>query len=477
MHLPHSNIFMSQPSEIFRLQQAKAIEWRKEPVSERKKRLRKIHKWILGHRIQICEAVHADFKKPFEEVQANDIFPVTSEINHILAHLDDWTKPKKVDTPLTLLGTWSEVRYEPRGVCLVIAPWNFPFNLAIGPLVSALSAGNTVVLKPSEITPSTSALITQMIDELFRPEEVSVFEGGAEISTELLSLPFDHIFFTGSPAVGKIVMKAAAQHLSSVTLELGGKSPVIIHEDADAFHAAQQIAFSKFLNNGQTCIAPDYVVVHEKVQSDFLKHLKKETLRMFGNRTSVTPESVQYGRIANHKNFMRLRSVLEQATADGWTPLLEGALDYNSRFFHPTILTGNKFTGSIMEEEIFGPILPVIPYQNLDQVISEINRRPKPLALYVFSNSKKISDAIAQQTSAGGICFNGCLVQFIHPNLPFGGVNNSGIGKSHGHHGFIAFSNEKAVVRRRVGFASTSLFHPPYPKWFNTIIGPLLKWF
>lgn len=468
---------MSQPSEIFSLQKTKAIEWRTEPIRERKKRLKKVHSWILENRMRICEAVHADFKKPFEEVQANDIFPVTSEINHILAHLDDWVKPKKVDTPLTLLGTWSEVRYEPRGVCLVIAPWNFPFNLAIGPLVTALSAGNTVILKPSEITPSTSALISAMIKELFKPEEVFVFEGGPEISTELLSLPFDHIFFTGSPAVGKIVMKAAAQHLSSITLELGGKSPVIVHEDADVFHSAQQIAFSKFLNNGQTCIAPDYILVHEKVKADFLKFLKKETLRMFGDRNTVSPESPQYGRIANQKNFSRLLSVVERATADGWTPVLEGPYDHDSRFFHPTILTGDSFTGSIMEDEIFGPILPVISYQELDKVVAEINRRPKPLALYVFSNNKKVCDSVTRQTSAGGVCFNGCLIQFIHPNLPFGGVNNSGIGKSHGHHGFIAFSNEKAVVRRKVGFASTSLFQPPYPKWFNSIIGPLLRWF
>jgi len=468
---------MSQPSEIFGLHKAKAIEWRTEPIHERKKRLKKIHSWILENRMRICEAVHADFKKPFEEVQANDIFPVTSEINHILSHLDDWVKPKKVDTPLTLLGTWSEVRYEARGVCLVIAPWNFPFNLAIGPLVTALSAGNTVILKPSEITPSTSALISSMIKVLFKPEEVFVFEGGPEVSTELLALPFDHIFFTGSPAVGKIVMKAAAQHLSSITLELGGKSPVIVHEDADVFHSAQQIAFSKFLNNGQTCIAPDYILVHEKVKTEFLKFLKKETLRMFGDRNTVSPESPQYGRIANHKNFSRLLSVVERAVADGWTPVLEGAYDHDSRFFHPTILTGDSFTGSIMEDEIFGPILPVISYQDLDTVVAEINRRPKPLALYVFSNNKKVCDAVTRQTSAGGVCFNGCLIQFIHPNLPFGGVNNSGIGKSHGHHGFIAFSNEKAVVRRRVGFASTSLFQPPYPKWFNSIIGPLLRWF
>ena len=468
---------MSTPKEIFLLQRQKALEWRTAPVHERKQRLKKIHHWILENKFRICEAVHADFKKPFEEVQANDIYPVTAEINHILTHLDDWVKPKKVDTPLTLLGTWSEVRYEPRGVCLIIAPWNFPFNLAIGPLVTALAAGNTAIVKPSEITPSTSALISSMIAELFRPEEVSVFEGGPEISTELLSLPFDHIFFTGSPAVGKIVMKAAAEHLSSVTLELGGKSPVIVHEDCDVFHAAQQIAFSKFLNNGQTCIAPDYILVHEKVKDDFLKFLKKETLRMFGDRESVRPDSPQYGRIANQKNFSRLLSVVERATADGWTPVLEGSYHSESRFFHPTILTGNTFTGSIMEEEIFGPILPVVPYHNLDAVVEEINRRPKPLALYVFSNSKKVCNSVTQRTSAGGVCFNGCLIQFIHPNLPFGGVNNSGIGKSHGHHGFLAFSNEKAVVRRRVGFASTTLFQPPYPKWFNMLVDPLLRWF
>lgn len=472
---------MSVIGEVFKRQEQTALKWRIAPIKERKDRLKKIHHWILQNQSKICEAVHADFKKPHEEVLANDIFPVTSEINHILTHLDEWVKPKKVDAPLTLLGTFSEVRYEPRGVCLIISPWNFPFNLAIGPLAGALAAGNTAILKPSETTPSTSALIKAMIEELFRPEEVAVFEGGPDVSTELLSFPFHHIFFTGSPAIGKIVMRAAAEHLSSVTLELGGKSPAIVHEDAALFQSAQRIAFSKYLNNGQTCIAPDYVLVHEKVRDKFLDYLKKETLRLFGDREKIGSNSSAYGRIANDRNFLRLSKILDDAKSNGWVVELEGERDEKSRFFHPTILSHQKsfgeHLGRALEEEIFGPILPILTYSNIDNMVMEINRLHKPLALYIFSESSHIRTQVSQSTSSGGVVMNGCLVQFIHPNLPFGGVNNSGNGKGHGFYGFRSFSNEKAVVRMMSSYSSTSLFHPPYKGWFKKLMAALLRWF
>ncbi len=468
----HSSI-----ESVFRSQQATAIRFRTMPVGKRKEKLRALHRWILENRARIHEAVHADFQKPEQEIDSTDIYPITSEINHTLRHLDDWTAPRKVDAPLTLLGTTSEVRPEPRGVCLIIAPWNFPFNLAVGPLVPCLAAGNTAIIKPSEVTPHTSALVVAMMKELFPPEEVAVFEGGPEVSTTLLSFPFDHIFFTGSPGVGKIVMRAAAEHLTSVSLELGGKSPTIVHSDADAYHAARRIAFSKFLNNGQTCIAPDHVFVHEDIREKFLGFLKKETLRMFGDRSTVGTDAPAYGRIASARHFDRLSAMADDAATRGWETLLTGPRDRDTRFFHPVVLTGTDRNAMVMQEEVFGPILPVMTYSELDDVIREINASPKPLALYVYSGSRRVVDSVANRTSSGTFCHNECVAQFIHPNLPFGGVNNSGFGKSHGYAGFLAFSNEKPFLKQRTGFATTYLFQPPYPAYFRKIIDILLRWF
>ena len=462
---------------VFRSQQETAVKFRTLPVTKRKEKLRRLHRWILDNRSRIHAAVHADFQKPEQEIDSTDIYPITAEINHTLSHIDEWAAPRKVDAPLTLLGTSSEVRLEPRGVCLIIAPWNFPFNLAVGPLVPCLAAGNTAIIKPSEITPNTAALVVEMMKELFPPEEVAVFEGGPEMSTTLLSYPFDHIFFTGSPGVGKIVMRAAAEHLTSVSLELGGKSPTIVHSDADAYHSARRIAFSKFLNNGQTCIAPDHVFVHEQIREKFLGYLKKEVLRMFGDRTAVRRDGPAYGRISSPKHFDRLATMADDAATHGWETLLSGPRDRDSRFFHPTILTGTNRKAMVMQEEVFGPLLPVIAYTDLDEVIREINRAPKALAVYVFTGSRRTADTVANKTSSGSFCHNECIAQFIHPNLPFGGVNNSGSGKSHGYAGYLAFSNEKPFLKQRTGFATTYLFQPPYPPYFRKIIDILLRWF
>jgi len=463
--------------DIFRRQQTTALQIRTQPLARRKEKLRALHQWLLNNRERIHTAVHADFQKPVQEIDSTDIYPVTAEINHTLRNLDSWAAPRSVSAPLTLLGTTSEVRAEPRGVCLIIAPWNFPFNLAVGPLVPCIAAGNTAIIKPSEITPNTSALVREMMKELFPPEEVAVFEGGPEVSTTLLSFPFDHIFFTGSPGVGKIVMRAAAENLTSVSLELGGKSPTIIHSDADAYHAARRIAFSKFLNNGQTCIAPDHLFVHESIQEKFLGFLKKEALRMFGDRTEVSEQAPAYGRISSTRHFDRLSAMADDAATHGWTPLLSGPRNRETRFFHPLILIGTERKAMVMQEEVFGPILPVIVYHDLDAVLREINQSPKPLALYVFTGSASVADKVASRTSSGSFCHNECIAQFIHPNLPFGGVNNSGLGKSHGQAGFLAFSNEKPFLKQRTGFATTYLFQPPYPPYFRKIIDLLLRWF
>lgn len=461
----------------FHKQKEKILSLRKEPVLERKKRMVSLMDWLLTHRERIKEAVHQDFKKPLLEVDTTEIYPVLAEIRHTLSHLDDWVKPTKIDAPLTYLGSRSSIYYEPKGVCLIIAPWNFPFNLCVGPLVSCLAAGNTAILKPSELTPSTSRLVREMMGEIFEEEIVTVVEGGVEVSTHLLSLPFDHIFFTGSPAVGKIVMKAAADNLASLTLELGGKSPAIIDVSANLKDAAKRIAFGKFFNNGQTCIAPDYVLVEDKIKVPFIQELKKCVNDLFGVNHTVDENSPSYARIVNARNFERLNQLLQDAVQRGAALEMSGPVNEETRFIHPMILSNVSPEASIMEQEIFGPILPILTFQTTEEVLRIINQKPKPLALYIFSNNRSFRETILTQTSAGGVCINDCIMQFTHPNLPFGGVNNSGLGKAHGRFGFLAFSNEKPVLKQKSGFAAPYLLYPPYRAKMKKVVDILLRWF
>ena len=391
--------------------------------------------------------------------------------------LNSWSTPKKVDAPITLLGTRSFIQYEPRGVCLIISPWNYPFSLCIGPLVSALAAGNAVVLKPSELTPHVSTVIKNMVNETFDPSVVSVIEGGAEISQQLLKLPFDHIFFTGSPAIGKVVMKAAAENLTSVTLELGGKSPVIVTDSACLKDAAQRIAFTKFVNNGQTCVAPDYVLVDEKIATSFTQELIGQTKKLFTEHNEPFEASKHYCRIVNEKHFLRLNDLLRDSLEHGAKLEFGGMVNSSTRFIHPIVLSKVPLVARVMEEEIFGPILPIVTYQNLETAIEIINSKPKALALYIFSEKDNIQQQILHETSAGGVCINDCGIQFMQHNLPFGGVNNSGIGKSHGYFGFMAFSNEKGVLKQRSGFTSIKIFYPPYTERVKNIMNWFLKLF
>ena len=477
MELVAEKVDTASIERVFRKQKERTTSLRTEPVAARKKRLESLAQWLMAHRERIKQAVHQDFKKPLLEVDTTEIYPVLSEIRHTLSHIDDWVKPTKVDATLTYLGTRSSIYYEPKGVCLIIAPWNFPFNLCIGPLISCLAAGNTAILKPSELTPSTSALVREMIAEIFEEEIAAVVEGGVEVSSFLLSLPFDHIFFTGSPAVGKIVMKAAADNLASVTLELGGKSPTIVDSSANLKDAAKRIAFGKFFNNGQTCIAPDYVLVEERIKELFVRELKKSVADLFGIDGSIDENSPSYARIVNARNFERLNQLLQDAIEHGATLEMSGPINWESHFIHPVILSNVPPESRIMDEEIFGPLLPVVSFKSTEEVIWIINRKPKPLALYIFSNQRSFRNAILSQTSAGGVCINDCIVQFTHPNLPFGGVNNSGMGKSHGRFGFLAFSNEKPVLKQKGGFSSPYLLYPPYKSGMKKVIDILLRWF
>jgi aldehyde dehydrogenase (NAD+) len=462
---------------LFGKQRQRSIELRSEPVKVRKERLKKLENWLTGKQSDLQEAVYRDFQKPPFEVISTELFPVLGEIKHALKHVDEWTAVKKIDAPVTYLGTRSEIRYEPKGVCLIIGPWNYPFNLCIGPLVSCLAAGNTAILKPSEMTPTTSAFIKEMIAQLFNEDEVTVVEGGVEVSSVLLSLPFDHIFFTGSPSVGKVVMKAAAENLTSVTLELGGKSPTIIDETANLKDAAKRIAFGKFFNNGQTCIAPDYVLVHHSVKKKFISLLKEHVKEQFGKGKSIGEDSVDYARIVNAKHFERLDRLIKDALNNGAKLELSGSGNAESRFLPPTLLSEVSLQSKIMEEEIFGPILPIVSYDQPEEVVQIINDKPKPLGMYIFSNDKRFREAIITRTSSGAVCINDCVLQFTHPLLPFGGVNNSGIGKAHGYHGFLSFSNEKPVIKQKKGWANADLFYPPYTSGKKKLIDLILRWF
>jgi aldehyde dehydrogenase (NAD+) len=440
----------------------RSLDLRKERPGARIGRLKSLRNWILNNRPRIREAMYADFRKPAMEVESAEIFTALADINHAIRKLSTWAKPKLVDAPLTYFGTRSVVRYEPKGTCLIIAPWNYPFNLCVGPLVSCLAAGNTAILKPSELTPNTSALIAAMAAEIFDRDLVQVVEGDASITQELLKFPFDHVFFTGSPAVGRIVMKAAAEHLSSVTLELGGKSPAIIDASANLRDAARRIAFGKFFNNGQTCIAPDYLLVDRKVKDEFIRLLGERINELFGAGKPVSESSEDYGRIVNGRHFSRLSRLISDAIEKGAKPAVGGAVDEKSLFIQPTLLTDVSEDSLIMEEEIFGPVLPIIDMESVESAIRLINGKPKPLALYLFSNDSTTRRRVLDETSSGGVCINDCVIQFAHPELPFGGVNNSGIGKSHGLAGFQAFSNEKPVIYQKRGLANAYLFHPPF---------------
>lgn len=477
MEILEDDIVKLQIEDVFSKQQIQALKMRSSKSSQRINLLKKMLDWVQIHQEDIRKAVHADFKKPYPEIDVSEIFVVTSEINHAIKNLERWMKPKRMSTPKTLLGTKSHIQNEPKGTSLIISPWNYPFNLALGPLVSALAAGCTAIIKPSEMTPHSSALIRRLVEEVFDQHTVAVFEGEIPVSQLLLTKPFDHIFFTGSPAVGKMIMKAAAEHLSSLTLELGGKSPAIIDRQADLQDAAAKIIWGKFVNCGQTCIAPDYILVDEMVKEDFLSELKIQILKMYDPHAKGIDKSNDYARIVNQKHLHRLKRLLSDANMKGATTYFGGSTAESDNYFEPTLLTEVTDEMDVMQEEIFGPILPILSYTDLTVAIDYINKKPKPLALYAFSKNKSTTDQILQQTSSGGAVINDCVLHFLQNELPFGGVNNSGMGKTHGHHGFLAFSNEKAVLNQRIGLTTTKPLYPPYGMTGKKIIQALIRWF
>lgn len=464
-------------TEVFAAQQKTAVRLRQSTAEERIAKLKKLTEAIKKYESELIDAVYADFRKPRQEVMAAEILPSLMDARHAASNLKKWMKPKKVSTPPSLFGSTSYVQYEPKGVSLIIAPWNYPIYLVFGPLVYALAAGCTAIVKPSELTPNTASVIGRVIGEAFAPEEVACFEGGPEVSTALLDLPFNHIFFTGSPAIGKIVMQAAAKHLASVTLELGGKSPAFIDESADLKDAAEKIVWGKFLNNGQTCVAPDYLLVQRKVREALIAEIKNTIRKFYDSDNRGAEHSPSYGRIINDKHFQRIGQLIADALAKGAQIETGGKMIPEERFIAPTVLSNVTAHMKIMQEEIFGPVLPVIAYDNLDDAIDFVNGTEKPLALYVFGKNDEKINRILKATSAGGTCINDCIVHLANQDLPFGGINNSGIGKTHGFYGFEAFSNLRAVLRQRVGFTPLKTLYPPYGKKIDNMLKIMRRFF
>ena len=436
----------SRMREVFEKQRETALRLRTSTPAQRIAKLKTLRDAVFSRTDTWYEAGWADFKKPPGEVDLAELLPIAIEVNDAIKNLGQWMKPVRVPATLVMAGTSSHIRYEPKGRTLIMSPWNYPVNLTFCPLVSAIAAGNTAMLKPSEMTPHLSAAMAKLVKEVFTEDEVALFEGDAQVAQALLELPFDHVFFTGSPAIGKVVMAAAAKHLASVTLELGGKSPTIVDETADVDLAAQNIIWGKCANAGQTCIAPDHVYVHEKLKERFVERCRVHLDKAFG-KDEVSPH---LARIVNARHTARLKGMLDEAKAKGARVLAGDRVSESDCFIAPTLLEGAPEETKLMQEEIIGPLLPIIPYTKLSEVIDRINAAPKPLALYVFSRSDDAVSEVIGKTSSGGAVVNHSLMQYAHAHLPFGGVNNSGIGNAHGYFGFKAFSHERAVVKAQL---------------------------
>ena len=446
---------------LFESQAATALKLRQTTATERRAKLRKLLAAILERSEAILDACRKDLAKHPTETNLTELLPLVGEIKHTMSHLKRWMRPHPVGATLATLGTHSRVMYQPKGRCLIISPWNYPLSLALGPLVSAVGAGNTAILKPSEFTPHTNRVVRDIIGAVFPQDEVAMVEGAADVATDLLARPFDHIFFTGSPAVGRKVMAAAAVNLASVTLELGGKSPVVVDASADLRAAAENIIWGKMVNAGQTCIAPDYVYVHRDVADRFVDLCRNTIAQRYGATDALVRGSPDFPRMIHRRHAERVAALIDDAVKSGGQLACGGTADAESRYVAPTLLRNVPANAQILREEIFGPVLPILTYDSIDSVIAGINAAPKPLALYTWTKDSRTVDALEARTSSGSLCVNLCLQQFAQHNLPFGGVNNSGLGNAHGFFGFKAFSHERAVMAAGP-LSALKLLFPPY---------------
>ena len=429
----------------------------------RLRQLRRLQAAIEMAEKTILQALDSDLGKFSYEAYLSEIGIVRSELRFALKRVRRWGASRWVRTPLNFLPGSSRIYPEPYGVVLVIGPWNYPFLLSMTPLIGALSAGNCCILKPSEFAPQTSAAIAALLNEHFEPTCVAAVQGDATVGESLLTQRFDSIFYTGGAAVGRIVMQAAARHLTPVTLELGGKSPCIVDRNVPADHAARKIVAGKFLNAGQTCIAPDYLLVHEAIREKLVESIKEQLTRLYGTDTDKNPD---YARIVNHRHFDRLAGLLNNGRI-----VCGGTTNRQQRHIAPTVVDDIRWSDPIMQEEIFGPILPVLTYAELDQALERIRSLPPPLALYLFSDDPEIQHKVIAEVPFGGGCINDTMVHFANPHLPFGGVGSSGMGHYHGRFSFDTFSHLKAVMKRPVWF-HTPLRYPPYGKlsWLKKLL-------
>lgn len=416
-------------------------------------KLKRLKEVIIKNEELIYEALYKDLHKSSFESYVSEIGFVMSEINYTIAHLKKWMKDKKVRNPLMHFPGKSVIVKEPLGTILIIGPWNYPIQLVLAPLIGAIAAGNCAIIKPSELSPNCDKVICKIIKEAFDPFYVRTISGGVLETTSLLKLKFDHIFFTGSTKIGKVIMEAASKNLTSLTLELGGKSPSIIDESVNLDVAVKSLLWGKFFNCGQTCVAPDYLFIHEKIKNDFL-NLFKKTVREFFGEDPVKSE--YYGRIVNSRNFNRLSSYLKDGDI-----LYGGITDWEKLYISPTLIENCPIDSPIMEDEIFGPILPIMVYNDLSKVISFINSRPKPLALYFFSKNNKNINSILKNTSSGSVCINDTLSQITSPYLPFGGIGESGMGNYHGKWSFDTFTHEKSMMKKPF-YLHMKIKYPPY---------------
>lgn len=454
------NQLLQDQQHFFETGKTKSIDFRLAQLIKLKQAMQEIE-------IELTQALFKDLRKPAHEAYVTEIGVVYQSISEMIKKLKKYAKRKTVHTPIYMWGK-SYLEYEPYGQVLIIAPFNYPFHLAIEPLIGAIAAGNTVILKPSELAPNVSNVLAKLIRSIFPKEYITAVEGGVEVTTELLAQRFDYIFFTGSVPVGKIVMKAAAKHLTPVTLELGGKSPAIVDDTANLKVAAKRIVWGKLQNNGQTCIAPDYVLVSRKRKDTLIKEMIIATKEFYG---SDIRNNTDYGRIINDRHFIRLQQMLE---ADHSFIVFGGETDREDLYIEPTILDLPSHDAATMQEEIFGPILPILTFDTIDDAISQVKQYEKPLALYLFTTSNRKKEQLMTAISSGNVTVNDVLKHVANPHLPFGGVGESGIGGYHGKYSFLTFSHQKGVYENRSTFNVPGLF-PPYSNRSLKLLKKILK--
>lgn len=470
----HVSDFKTKIDEIYDKQCENKANIRHLTVYQRKESLKNLENSILNHRAEIEEALFLDLRKSKIEADSTEIFPVLAEIRLFRKNLNCWTKTKSVSNNLLFFGSKAQIQPEALGNCLIISPWNYPFQLCLVHLVACISAGNTAILKPSEFCPNVSKVLNKIISEVFEENHVALVEGEIEETTYLLTKKFNHIHFTGSPKVGKIVMQAGAKHLSSVTLELGGKSPLIIDGTIPMQEVVEKAVWGKLINFGQTCIAPDYILIKEEFQEQFINMFIEHIEKVFGKNPA---QSKDLARIVNLQNYNRLKNLIENAIENCANCPFGNEYIEAELYIKPTLLTDVPINAKINDEEIFGPIFPIYTFKEINEVIKSINQKEKPLALYIFSKDSIFIDKIKNQTSSGSVVINETLVQILHPNLPFGGVNNSGIGTSTGYAGFKDFSHMKPILKVNRFLAPSKFLNYPYNSTTQKVIDFLMKYF